>query len=172
VTYEIAGDTWLGPFELAQTPMKKVEELAAVLTRSGLETVALQDARGVQWTKLIFTSSTFPVEALTLLHQRAITAFRPTNELLNSLIEEGGAVARALGIELHHDPKDAVRARAQAPGKHQASMMQDVLAGRVTEIDFMNGAIVRCGEQAGVPTPLNRTLWALIKGLEHSWTHP
>jgi len=172
VTYEIAGDTWLGPFEPAHTPMKKVEELAASLTRAGLETIATQDARGVQWTKLIFTSSTFPVEALTLLHHRATTSFRPTSDLLNSLIEEGGAVARALGIELHHDPKDAVRARAQAPGKHRASMMQDVLAGRATEIDFMNGAIVRCGEQAGVPTPLNRTLWALIKGLEHSWTQP
>jgi 2-dehydropantoate 2-reductase len=172
VTYEIAGDTWLGPFEPGHTPMKKVEELAATLTRSGLETIALQDARGVQWTKLIFTSSTFPVEALTLLHHRATTSFRPTSELLNSLIEEGGAVARALGIELHHDPKDSVRALAQAPGKHLASMMQDVLAGRATEIDFMNGAIVRCGEQAGVPTPLNRTLWTLVKGLEHSWTHP
>jgi len=172
VAYEIAGDTWLGPFEPAQTPMEKVEELAAALTRAGLETIAVPDARGVQWTKLIFTSSTFPVEALTLLHQRAATSFRPTSELLNSLIEEGGAVARALGIELHHDPKDAVRARAQAPGKHQTSMVQDVLAGRGTEIDFMNGAIVRWGEHAGVPTPLNRTLWALVKGLEHSWTLP
>jgi len=172
VIYEITGETWLGPFEPAHTPMKKVEELAATLNRAGMETIALEDARGVQWTKLIFTSSTFPVEALTLLHHRAATLFRPTGELLNSLLEEGGAVARALGIQLHHDPKDAVRARAQAPGKHQASMMQDVLAGRATEIDFMNGAIVRSGEQAGVPTPLNRTLWALIKGIEHSWTHP
>ena len=172
VIYEITGETWLGPFEPAHTPMKKVEELAATLNRAGMETIALEDARGVQWTKLIFTSSTFPVEALTLLHHRAATLFRPTGELLNSLLEEGGAVARALGIQLHHDPKDAVRARAQAPSKHQASMMQDVLAGRATEIDFMNGAIVRSGEQAGVPTPLNRTLWALIKGIEHSWTHP
>jgi 2-dehydropantoate 2-reductase len=106
------------------------------------------------------------------LHHRAAASFRPTSELLNCLIEEGGAVARALGIQLHHDPRDAVRARAQAPGKHHSSMMQDVLAGRATEVDFMNGAIVRWGEQAGVPTPLNRTLWTLIKGLEHSWTHP
>lgn len=172
VIYEISGDTWVGPFEPTHPPMKKVEELAAVLTRAGMETIAVQDARGVQWTKLIFTSSTFPVEALTLLHHRAATSFPPTGELLNSLIEEAGAVARALGIELHHDPKDAVRARAQAPGRHQPGMMQDVLAGRATEIDFMNGAIVRWGEQAGVPTPLNRTLWALIKGLEHSRTHP
>jgi 2-dehydropantoate 2-reductase len=172
VIYEICGETWIGPFEPTLTSMDKVEELAASLTRSEMETIPVRDARGVQWTKLILASSTFPVEALTLLHHRATTSFRPTSELLNSLIEESGTVARALGIELHHDPKDAVRARAQAPGKHKASMVQDILAGRATEIDFLNGAIVRSGEQAGVPTPLNRTLWALIKGLEHSRTNP
>jgi 2-dehydropantoate 2-reductase len=58
---------------------------------------------------------------------------------------------------------------ANAPGKHKSSMLQDVLAGRQTEVDFMNGAIVRWGEKTGVPTPLNRALWALIKGLEQSW---
>jgi 2-dehydropantoate 2-reductase len=47
-----------------------------------------------------------------------------------------------------------------------------VLARRQTEADFMNGAIVKAGEAHGVPTPLNKTLWALVKGLEHSWTEP
>jgi 2-dehydropantoate 2-reductase len=65
-----------------------------------------------------------------------------------------------------------VQKGANAPGKHRASMLQDVLAKRQTEVDFMNGAIVKWGEQAGVPTPLNRALWELIKGLEHSWTDP
>jgi len=51
-------------------------------------------------------------------------------------------------------------------------MLQDVLARRQTEVDFMNGAIVNWGEKLGVPTPLNKTMWALIKGLEHSWTNP
>jgi 2-dehydropantoate 2-reductase len=51
-------------------------------------------------------------------------------------------------------------------------MLQDAEAHRQTEIDFMNGAIVRMGEQAGVPTPLNRAVWQLVKGLEHSWTNP
>ena len=51
-------------------------------------------------------------------------------------------------------------------------MLQDVLAERQTEVDFMNGAIVKWGEKLGVPTPLNRAVWALVKGLEHSWTDP
>ena len=51
-------------------------------------------------------------------------------------------------------------------------MLQDVLAKRPTEVDFMSGAIVEWGKKMGVPTPLNRAMWQLIKGLEHSWTDP
>jgi 2-dehydropantoate 2-reductase len=82
------------------------------------------------------------------------------------------AVARAMGIALEKDPRELVRCAANAPGKHNASMLQDVLADRQTEVDFMNGAIARLGEQHGVPTPLNRAVWALVKGLEHSWMNP
>jgi len=172
IGYDIKGDTWIGPFEPTKTPMTRVEELAGLMTRSGMNTVALKDARGAQWTKLIFNASTNPVGALTLLHHGAATRFAPTGTLFNDLIAEGEAVAKALGIELHGDPRQLVQKGANAPGKHRASMLQDVLAKRQTEVDFMNGAIVKWGEQAHVPTPLNRALWELIKGLEHSWIDP
>ena len=170
VGFDIQGDTWVGPFEPSGTPMSRVEELAAVLTRSGMNTMAMSDARGAQWTKLIFNAATNPVGALTRLHHRAATFFQPTGDLSNALIEEGEAVARALGIQLHGDPRDLVMKGAGAPGKHKASMLQDVEAGRQTEVDFMNGAIVQWGGKTGVPTPLNKMIWALVKGLEHSWT--
>jgi 2-dehydropantoate 2-reductase len=169
VGYDIQGDTWIGPFEPTKTPMKMVEELAGLLTRSGMKTAALADARGAQWTKLIFNAGTNPVGALTGLDHGAATFFAPTGELFEALIDEGLAVARALGIELHNDPKALVLKAANAPGKHKASMLQDVLAHRQTEVDFMNGAIVEWGEKLGVPTPLNRAVWALVKGLEDSW---
>ena len=172
VSFDIRGDTWIGPFEPAGTPMRMVEELAALLTRSGLNTLALPDARGAQWTKLIFNASTNPVGALTRLHHRVAAEFGPTAELFDALIEEGIAVARKLGIELHGDPRQLVKKGASAPGKHKASMLQDVEAGRLTETDFMNGAIAEWGDKAGVPTPLNKAVWALIKGLQHSWTNP
>jgi len=172
VGFDIKGDTWIGPFEPTKTPMSKVEELAGLLTRSGMNTIALDDARGAQWTKLIFNAATNPVGALTLLHHGAATRFAPTGQLFNDLIAEGEAVAAKLGIELHGDPRVLVQKGANAPGKHRASMLQDVLAKRQTEVDFMNGAIVKWGEKTGVPTPLNRMLWALIKGLEHSWKDP
>ena len=96
----------------------------------------------------------------------------PTGQLFNDLITEGEAVAKKLGIELHGDPRQLVQKGANAPGKHRASMLQDVLAKRQTEVDFMNGAIAQWGDKVGVPTPLNRAVWELIKGLEHSWSDP
>jgi len=172
VGYDIKGDTWIGPFEPTNPPMSKVDELAGLVTRAGMNTIALKDARGAQWTKLIFNASTNPVGALTLLHHGAAARFQPTSQLFNDLIIEGEAVAKKLGIELHGDPRQLVHKGAGAPGKHKASMLQDVLSTRQTEVDFMNGAIVKWGEKVGVPTPLNKALWELIKGLEHSWSDP
>ena len=172
VGYDIKGDTWIGPFEPTNTSMEKVDELAGLLTRSGMNTIPLKDARGAQWTKLIFNAATNPVGALTGLHHGAATRFQPTGQLFDDLIAEGEAVAQKLGIELHGDPRQLVQKGANAPGKHRASMLQDVLAKRQTEVDFMNGAIVQWGKEVGVPTPLNRALWELIKGLEHSWKDP
>jgi 2-dehydropantoate 2-reductase len=172
VGYDIKGDTWIGPFEPTNTSMTRVEELAGFLTRSGMNTIPLTDARGAQWTKLIFNASTNPVGALTQLHHGAATRFAPTGQLFNDLIAEGEAVAKALGIQLHGDPRALVQKGASAPGKHRASMLQDVIAKRQSEVDFMNGAIFKAGEKAGVSTPLNKALWALMKGLEHSWQDP
>lgn len=172
IGYDIKGDTWIGPFEPTNTAMKKVEELAAMITRAGMNTIALPDARGAQWTKLIFNAATNPVGALTLLHHGAASRFEPTGDLFNHLIAEGEAVAKSLGIKLHGDPRELVKKGADAPGKHRASMLQDVIAKRQTEVDFMNGAIVSWGKKTGVPTPLNKAVWELIKGLEHSWADP
>jgi len=172
IGYDIQGDTWIGPFEPTRTPMSRVEELAGFMTRSGMNTIPLQDARGAQWTKLIFNAATNPVGALTLLHHGAATRFAPTGQLFNDLIAEGEAVAKTLGIDLHGDPRKLVQKGANAPGKHRASMLQDVMARRQTEVDFMNGAIVRWGDKVGVPTRLNKAIWELIKGLEHAWKDP
>jgi 2-dehydropantoate 2-reductase len=152
--------------------MEKVRALAEVMTRAGMNTIALEDARGAQWTKLIFNAATNPSGALTRLHHGAATRFPPTGELFEALICEGEAVARAHGITLHGDPRALVQKGANAPGRHKASMLQDVEAGRLTEVDFLNGAICEWGARAGVPTPLNRALWQLVKGLEYSWTNP
>ena len=83
---------------------------------------------------------------------------------------EGRTVADAQGITLDMSPEELFdfAARKQIAYDHKPSMLQDVEAGRQTEIDFLNGAIVDFGERHGVDAPLNRALTALVKGLERS----
>ncbi len=92
--------------------------------------------------------------------------------LVSGLVDEGKAVAAAQGIELGADPEDLIdhAARPEVAYDHKASMLQDVEARRTTEIDFLNGGIVRFGREHEVPTPLNQAIWALVKGVEQSWT--
>ena len=169
VGWDTAGDTWIGPFEPSPAQPDDVERLAETLTRAGMPTRALADARGAQWTKAIFNASTNPVGALTGLAHGEICDFEPTRRLITGLIDECKSVAAALEVELDHDPEEMVDHAARVAHDHKASMTQDVLAHRQTEIDFLNGAIVERGEEAGVPVPLNRAIWALVKALEDSW---
>jgi 2-dehydropantoate 2-reductase len=85
------------------------------------------------------------------------------------VIEEGKLVAAALGVEMETDPADLLESSIEVAFEHKPSMLQDVLARRATEIDMLNGGIVRFGEETGTPTPFNRTAWALVRGLEASW---
>ena len=170
--FEFYSNLWIGPFEPSNTPYARVEQLAEILNRSGLRVVPLRDARGAQWTKLIFNSAVNPVGALTRLHHGAATRFPPTGALYEAILQEGESVARALGITLHGDARQMIAEGASSPGKRNVSMLLDILAQRQTEVDFVNGAIADCGEKLGVPVPLNRALWALVKGLEYSWTDP
>jgi 2-dehydropantoate 2-reductase len=169
---EFYGDVWIGPFEPSGTPYSLVEQLAAIMNRAGLHFVPLRDARGAQWTKLVFNSAANAVGALTRLHHGAAARFAPTAALYEALLREGEAVARALGIVLSADPRELVVEGARAPTKRNASMLVDVLAQHPTEADFINGAIADQGEKLGVPVPLNRAVWQLLKGLEHSWSNP
>jgi 2-dehydropantoate 2-reductase len=172
VQMDTRGDTWLGPFEPRPASIEEVRRLAAAITAGGMNTKALEDARGAQWTKLIFNAATNPIGALTRLTHGRVVELPETRRLVTGLVNEGKAVADALGITLDSDPDELVDHAAKVAYEHRASMLQDVLAGRATEIDAMNGGIVRFGSEQGVPTPLNEAIAALIKGLEHSWTQP
>ncbi len=169
VQWDTAGKTWIGPFEPKPAPMSEVRTLAETLTRSGMETEALEDARGAQWTKLIFNAASNALCSLTgLPHGRA--ALHPdVRWVMDRVIDEGKAVAAALGIEMDKDPAVLLDESIEPALDHAPSMLQDVRARRKTEIDQLNGGIVRFGEEVGVDTPLNRTAWALIRGVEASW---
>ena len=172
VQWDVKGDTTLGPFEQQPAPFAEVERLADACTRGGMPTTAVTDARGPQWRKVIFNAATNPIGALTgLTHGRVVE--RPDlRQLVSGLVDEGKAVAAAQGIELDADPEELIdhAAKREVAYDHKASMLQDVEARRTTEIDYLNGGIVRFGREHGVPTPLNQAIWALVKGVEDSWT--
>jgi 2-dehydropantoate 2-reductase len=171
VQWDVKGDTTFGPFEPSPATAAEIEQLAEACTRGGMPSIAVDDARGAQWRKVIFNASTNPIGALTGLTHGRVCEDAPLRALVTGLVDEGRAVAAAQGIELDADPEELIdhAARPDVAYDHKASMLQDVEARRPTEIDFLNGGIVRVGNEHGVPTPLNRAIWALVKGLERSW---
>jgi 2-dehydropantoate 2-reductase len=171
VQWDVKGDTTFGPYD-ERTPFAEVELLADACTRAGMPAQAVEDARGPQWRKVIFNASTNPIGALTGLTHGRVCERPDLRALVTGLVDEGKAVAAAQGIELDADPEELIdhAARPEVAYGHKASMLQDVEARRQTEVDYLNGGIVRFGEEHGVPTPLNAAIQALVKGVEASWT--
>ena len=171
VQWDVKGDTTLGPFEPRPAPFDEVARLAEACTRAGMPTTAVRDARGPQWRKVIFNAATNPVGALTRLTHGRVCEDPELRRLVTGLVDEGKSVAAAQGIELDADPEHLIdhAAKPEVAYDHKASMLQDVEARRPTEIDYLNGGIVRFGAEHSVPTPLNRAIWSLVKGLEQSW---
>jgi 2-dehydropantoate 2-reductase len=170
VEQDTGGKTWIGPFEPKPAAMDEVERLAGALSEGGMETIAMPDSRGAQWTKLIFNAASNPVGALTGLPHGWACERPDIRELVRGLVAEGRTVADALGVELDSDPDELIDHAIKVAHDHKASMLQDVEACRPTEVDFLNGGISRFGRERGIDTPLNDALWALVKGLEQSWS--
>ena len=169
VQWDVKGDTTFGPYRDVELP--EIEALADACTRAGMPAKAVADARGPQWRKVIFNAATNPVGALTGLTHGRVCERPDLRRLVSGLVDEGKAVAAAQGIELDADPEELIdhAAKPEVAYDHKASMLQDVEARRSTEIDYLNGGIVRFGREHGVPTPLNEAIWALVKGVEDSW---
>ena len=170
VRYDAPGDSWFGPFEPRPAPMGEVAHLARLLSEGGLRTHALEDARGPQWTKVIFNSATSPLAALTGLSVGRVGTDAGLRRQVDGLVTEAEAVCERAGIVLLRSPREAVDEAIAEAYDHKPSMLQDVLARRATEIDVLNGGIAAEGRRAGVPTPLHDCMVALVKGLEKSWS--
>jgi 2-dehydropantoate 2-reductase len=163
------GPTWIGPFEGRSAHPEEITRLAALLNAAGMETRALADVRGAQWTKLLFNASTNPLCALTGLTHGELCEHPPTRRLAGALIEEGRAVADALGVTLDADPAQLIDEAARVNHDHRPSMLQDVTARRPTEIRTLNGGIVAAADGVGIQVPLHTGIVELISGLERSW---
>ena len=176
VEYELDTATWLGPWSGTRTSIAVVEAVASLINEAGLRAEAFADLVPAQWSKLIFNSAVNSVAALTELPHVALFADEHAlGPVVRALIDEGKAVAAADGIDLYEDPWE-MNLLAVARGEtnrsdyaHLPSMLEDVLAHRRTEVEFIAGAVVRRAAILGVEVPVTAAVQRLIKGKEASW---
>ncbi|MHB8244310.1 MAG: ketopantoate reductase family protein [Acidimicrobiales bacterium] len=179
VQYELDAPTWIGPGELCPASFEVVSEVARLVDASGLKIEAMEDVRPAKWSKLIFNATVNGVAALTELphdsHFRAEAELFDLGHLVHELMAEGKQVAASAGIELFEDPWEmnlqAVHRGETSGGsyRHLPSMLEDVLAKRTTEVDFINGQLVRAGLAAGVDVTRHLVLYRLIRAKEASY---
>ncbi|MEE8496648.1 MAG: 2-dehydropantoate 2-reductase [Xanthomonadales bacterium] len=169
VNHDTRGKTWISPFAPKPATMEEVKQLAETLILGGADVVPMEDASGALWTKLIFNSASNPMAALTRLPHGVACDQPGVRRIMRALVDEGKAVAAALGITLDSDPDALLDYGRDKAYQHPPSMLSDVINQRDTEIDALNGGITRIGQEIGVPTPLNEAMVDIIKGLEYSW---
>jgi 2-dehydropantoate 2-reductase len=171
VEYVLDTATWIGPSR-GTTP-DDARAVAALIGSSGLKAEAFDDLRPAQWSKLIFNATVNTVAALTGLrhdpHFAALDDPRDLGFLVRKLMDEGKAVAAAAGVRLDEDPWEMNVLATQRGHRHAPSMLEDVQARRLTEVDMITGSLVREAHRLGVPVPLHEAMYSLIKGKEASW---
>jgi 2-dehydropantoate 2-reductase len=172
VEYILDTPTWLGPY--GDTPFERVQELARLLVDSGLKAEALPDLRPAQWSKLIFNATVNGVAALTGLphdaHFAAESGDSDLGHLVHALVDEGKRVAAGAGVELHDDPWEMNVLATRRGSAHYPSMLEDVEARRPTEVELINGALVREARRHAVDAPLQTALYSLVAAREASYS--
>ncbi len=142
------------------------EEMAAVFRAAGVPVEIRPEVRAALWSKLLVNCAYNALSAISRLPYGRMIQGPGVEQVMHDAVAECLAVARAEGVELPADSWQRVRALADAMPTQQSSTAQDLARGRRSEIDHLNGYIVRRGEALGVPTPVNRTLHALVRLLE------
>jgi len=171
VEYVLDTATWIGPSR--GTTADDARAVAALIGSSGLKAEAFDDLRPAQWSKLIFNATVNTVAAVTgLRHDPHFAALGEPSDLgllVRNLMDEGKAVAAAAGVKLDEDPWEMNVLATQRGHRHAPSMLEDVQAKRLTEVDMITGSLVREAHRLGVPVPLHEAMYSLIKGKEASW---
>ena len=149
---------------------ERVQRIAEIFNNAGLDTTVSANIMGVLWDKLLVNVATGALSGITRLPYGPLYQVPELEACAVAAVREAMAVARASGIQLSMaEPINAWRlAGAGLPPEFKPSMLQSLEKGFITEIDYINGAVVRQGAKVGVPTPVNQTLVACIKGIEQS----
>jgi 2-dehydropantoate 2-reductase len=148
----------------------RADAVAAVFNAAGLDTTVSDNIIGAIWDKLLVNVATGALSGITRLPYGELYQVPEVEACAVAAVTEAMAVARACGLRLSiAEPVDAWRmAGAGLPFEFKTSMLQSLEKGSVTEIDYINGAVVQQGARYGISTPVNQTLVAAIKGIEKS----
>jgi 2-dehydropantoate 2-reductase len=159
------GMTYIGVLTGKASP--QLEALADAFRGAGLETSVSPRILDEVWKKLALNCCTLPTSALLRFFAHELVAFKDAETVMAAILREVVAVAKAQGIALDYDERwAAITGLLEKAIGGKASMLQDVEASRQTEIEVINGAIVEAGRKAGVPTPVNATMVAMIAALQ------
>jgi 2-dehydropantoate 2-reductase len=137
-----------------------------VFTECGLDTDHTDQIKNMVWRKAVLNACMNPVCAVTRRTMVETITDPFLFNLVDALIKEGVAVARANEFALGSDFYPYALQYIRNAGSHKPSMLQDIEAGRRTEIDYINGKICEYGLQAGLPTPYHTMIRGLVKALE------
>jgi len=158
-----------GIIALGELSGEKSDRAAAIhdlFSSTGISCFLKGNIRQAKWEKLCWNATFNP---LSVILDAPVSLVLETPSLLERVkdgIREVAAVAKAEGITVHPEIVENTLAETRPIGAFYTSMYEDVKQGKPTEIDFLNGEVIRRGEKMGVPTPTHQLLFALIKGFE------
>ena len=169
VSHRGSGETVLGPFRGPVT--ERIRQIAEVFNATGLRTRVTDNALGALWGKLLVNVGINALTAILSVPNGALLDHPGSRDLLSAAVSEASTVAARKGVVLPYaDPLAHCVEVARATGSNHSSMLQDVLNRRRTEIDYINGAVVREGAALGIENPINETLMKLVQTIEASYT--
>lgn len=162
------GETIIGRID-GKIPVE-LRHIRELFNNAGLETRISRDIKGLLWSKLIINVGINALTCITRLNNGRLIEFEGTRKILREAVTEATRIAKRKRIKLiYDDPLAKVEAVCEATATNVSSMLQDVLKKKRTEIDFINGVIVRQGQELGIPVPVNSILLDLVKTIEASY---
>jgi 2-dehydropantoate 2-reductase len=158
------GKTYVGELDGKMTD--RVAHIAQVFDKAGIETEVSSNIHQVVWNKLFINAGLNAVAALTGLKNGQLLDYPETLRLMDGLVSEAVEVARKKGIPIEGSPLEKVKAVVEATRENRCSMGQDIDNRRKTEIDAINGAVVREAKRLGIAVPYNEMITDLVKAIE------
>ncbi len=164
------GQTIIGMID-GKTPVE-MRGIREVFNKVGFDTKMSRDIKSLIWSKLIINVGINALTAITHLPNGKLTEFEGTKRILRDAVTEAARIAKRKRIKLiYDDPLAKVEAVCEGTSANLSSMLQDVLRNKRTEIHFINGVIVRFGQELGIDVPANKFLVDIVKTIETSYEH-